>query len=69
MRPGQVHRLTREDVVILTHKNEGRESTATMVYDKSEYLDVKWALLSEWQTYVETGYQMYMQQKEMRIAA
>lgn len=49
--------LTRADVEMITHANEGREGTASLVYDKSEYLAVKHAVLAEWQAWVMEGYE------------
>nr|WP_280819037.1 tyrosine-type recombinase/integrase [Tianweitania sediminis] len=49
-------RLGREDVKMITHANEGREGTASLVYDKGEYLDVKNAILTEWQDWCLEGY-------------
>lgn len=47
--------LSRKDVEMITHADEGREGTASLVYDKSEYLAVKHAVLSEWQAWVMEG--------------
>lgn len=49
--------LTRKDVEMVTHADEGREGTASLVYDKSEYLAVKHAVLAEWQAWVMEGYE------------
>ena len=49
--------LTRADIEMITHADEGREGTASLVYDKSEYLDTKNAILAEWQAWIMEGYE------------
>jgi hypothetical protein len=61
--------LTRDDIDMITHKDEGRETTATLIYDKSEYLDVKLAILTEWETYVVDGLNMWLNEKARKLAA
>ena len=61
--------LTRADVEMITHANEGREGTASLVYDKSEYLAVKHAVLSEWQAWVMEGYERVAARTETGKAA
>ena len=53
---------------MITHLDEGRETTATLVYDKNEYLDVKLAILTEWQDYVVEGLNLWLAAKSMRNA-
>jgi integrase len=48
-------RLTREDVEMITHADEGRDSTATSVYDQHEYLDVKLRILEAFETWCLEG--------------
>jgi hypothetical protein len=50
--------LRPEDVEMITHESEGRKGTASAVYDKSEYLDVKAAILKEWEAWCLEGYRM-----------
>lgn len=47
-----------EDVEMITHESEGRKGTASTVYDKSEYLDVKAAILKEWEAWCLEGYRL-----------
>jgi len=58
-----------EEVEMITHKNEGRESVAQLVYDKNSYLDVKLEILTWWQEYVLEGHRMYLVSQEMKKAA
>lgn len=58
-----------EEVEMITHKNEGRESVAQLVYDKNSYLDVKLEILTWWQEYVLEGHRMYLASQEMKKAA
>lgn len=60
--------LTKDDIQMITHMDEGRETTATLVYDKNEYLDVKLAILTEWQEYVVEGLNLWLTAKSMRNA-
>lgn len=60
--------LTKDDIQMITHLDEGRETTATLVYDKNEYLDVKLAILTEWQDYVVEGLNLWLAAKSMRNA-
>ncbi|NKL86990.1 hypothetical protein [Rhizobium leguminosarum] len=55
--------LTKDDIEMITHSDEGRETTATLVYDKNEYLDVKLAILTEWEQYVLEGLGMWQHVK------
>jgi integrase len=50
-------RLMPEDIEMITHANEGRRSTASSVYDRSEYLDVKFAILEEWESICMAAYE------------
>ncbi|MCZ7890468.1 tyrosine-type recombinase/integrase [Agrobacterium salinitolerans] len=52
-------RLSFRDIEIITHANEGKEGTASLIYDRSQALDVKEILLKEWQDYLMEGYRMY----------
>ncbi|MGO7323741.1 hypothetical protein ACCS95_33615 [Rhizobium ruizarguesonis] len=52
--------LDRGDTKIITHRNEGRDETATAVYDKNEYLDLKYAILCNWEEYVMRCYSDYV---------
>ncbi|KAB1086194.1 tyrosine-type recombinase/integrase [Neorhizobium galegae] len=52
-------RLQFRDIEIITHANEGKEGTASLIYDRSQALDVKEILLSEWREYLLEGYRMY----------
>lgn len=52
-------RLAFKDIEIITHANEGKEGTASLIYDRSQALDVKEILLKEWQDYLMDGYRMY----------
>lgn len=49
-------RLTADDVQIITHENEGRKTTASLVYDKNAYLDVKYKILEFWEQWCLEGY-------------
>jgi len=51
---------SKADTAIITHKNEGRDATASAVYDKNEYLDTKYAILCEWEDYVMQCYKAYL---------
>jgi len=53
-------KLKNDDTVIITHKNEGRDVTASAVYDKNEYLDTKYAIMCEWENYVMECYTNYV---------
>lgn len=50
-------RLSPSDVQMITHANEGRRSTASSVYDRNEYLDVKLAILEEWENICMAAYE------------
>jgi len=54
--------LIGDDVQMITHVNEGRDTTSAEIYDKNAYLDVKLAILKAWEDYCMEGYTMYMQQ-------
>lgn len=56
--------LTKDDIQMITHHDEGRETTASLVYDQNEYLDVKLAILTEWQNYVLEGLGLWHQERE-----
>ncbi len=60
--------LSPDDVEMITHADEGRETTAAQVYDLNDYLDVKFAVLKRWEDYCMEGYTLYMQQM-MKMAA
>lgn len=45
-----------EDVDRITHRNEGRSSTASAVYDKNAYLDAKLQILNFWEQWCLEGY-------------
>lgn len=51
-------RLGRGDVRIITHADEGREGTASLVYDHSDYLDVKLSILQRWEQWCLEGREM-----------
>jgi integrase len=55
--------LERKDVEMITHADEGREGTASQIYDKSQYLDVKYAILQGWQEWVMEGYAMVLKKR------
>ncbi len=61
--------LNPDDVQMITHADEGRETTAAAVYDLNEYLDVKFAILKRWEDYCMEGYTLYMQQHQTALAA
>jgi len=50
------NRLKNSDIKIITHANEGRDTTASAVYDKNEYLDIKYKILEEWEQWCLKGY-------------
>jgi len=50
------NRLTKNDIKMITHANEGRDTTATSVYDKNEYLDIKYKILCEWEQFCLEAY-------------
>lgn len=52
--------FSKDDTAIITHKNEGRDITASAVYDKNQYLDTKYAILCEWEDYVMKCYNDYV---------
>lgn len=56
--------LTPDDIKMITHVNEGRADVASSVYDLNDYLDVKHAILTAWETYVMEGYRMYVESLE-----
>lgn len=58
-----------ENVDMITHRNEGRESVAQIVYDKNAYLDVKLEILTWWQEWVLEGHRMYLASMDMKKAA
>lgn len=58
-----------EEVTMITHKNEGRESVAQLVYDKNSYLDVKLEILTWWQEHVLEGHRLYLASRDMKKAA
>ncbi|PRA88062.1 hypothetical protein CQ054_06665 [Ochrobactrum sp. MYb29] len=58
------NRLTKDDIKMITHANEGRETTATAVYDKNEYLDIKYKILCEWEQFCLKAY--YKAREKMR---
>lgn len=58
--------LTTVDIEMITHSDEGRENTASLVYDKNEYLDVKLAILTEWEQYVVDGLGLWHDAKATR---
>ena len=45
--------LTENDIRFITHLDEGKTSTASVTYDKSEYLDVKQEILATWEAYIK----------------
>jgi integrase len=49
-------RLTEKDIEMITHMDEGREGTASQVYDLNPHLDVKFEVLTEWEQWVLEGY-------------
>lgn len=49
-------RLRKKDIQIITHVDEGRDTTASAVYDKNSYLDTKYKILEEWQLWCMEGY-------------
>lgn len=49
-------RLTGHDVQMITHENEGRKTTVSLVYDKNAYLDVKYEILNFWDQWCLDGY-------------
>lgn len=49
-------RLESKDIELITHLDEGREGTASQVYDLNPYLEIKWGVLSEWEQWVLEGY-------------
>lgn len=48
--------LTEKHIEMITHLDEGREGTASQVYDLNPHLGIKWAILSEWEQWVLEGY-------------
>jgi hypothetical protein len=63
------HEMLAEEVAMITHKNEGRESVSQLVYDKNSYLDVKLEILIWWQEWVLEGHRMYLASKNLKKAA
>jgi hypothetical protein len=61
--------LTSDDVRMITHANEGRDTTAAERYDLNDYLNVKLAILQRWEDYCMEGYTMFMQQFEQQSKA
>lgn len=61
--------LNSDDIKMITHVNEGREGSAALAYDKNQYLDVKLAILTEWERYCMEGYTLYMAQLDAKKAA
>lgn len=53
--------LTRGQIRIITHADEGREGTASQVYDHSDYLDVKLAILQRWEQWCLDGLKMILE--------
>lgn len=58
-----------DEVEMITHANEGRESVSQLVYDRNTYLDVKMEILTFWQDYVMEGYRLFCQQLDVKAAA
>lgn len=65
----QGRKLSPDEVVIITHLNEGRNSVSEKVYDRNAYLDVKLEILTWWEQYVMDGYAMYLASLELKKAA
>lgn len=61
--------LNKDDIQMITHWNEGREDTASSIYDLNDYLDVKHAILTAWETYVMEGYRMYTESLHPQMIA
>lgn len=59
-------RLTANDIKIITHEDEGRDTTASAVYDKNEYLDTKYSILCEWEKWCFEGLELV--KNDMRYA-
>ncbi|MGQ5718871.1 tyrosine-type recombinase/integrase [Pseudochrobactrum asaccharolyticum] len=53
-----------EDVDRITHRNEGRSSTASAVYDKNAYLDAKLQILEFWEQWCLEGYHRVKEKME-----
>lgn len=53
--------LTEKHIEMITHLDEGREGTASQVYDQNPYLEIKWGVLSEWEQWVLEGYERVRQ--------
>lgn len=55
--------LSDRDISMITHADEGKRDTASLVYDKSERLDVKLKILSEWEKFCFDGYEMIRKER------
>lgn len=60
-------RLGEKDIEMITHEDEGREGSAWRIYNLDPYLDVKFAILSEWEHFVMEG--LHKARLKMGIAA
>ena len=58
-------RLKKSDISMITHANEGRNTTASAVYDKNEYLDTKYKILEEWEQWCLEGYYRIKNKKKV----
>lgn len=60
--------LESKDIAIITHANEGRDTTATMVYDQNPYLPIKMHVLQEWEQWCLEGYYRIKAEREAAAA-
>lgn len=51
--------LVEDDIEMITHADEGRDRTSSLVYDRNQYLDVKLKILGDWADYIWKGYEAY----------
>lgn len=51
-------RLGEKDIEMITHEDEGRQGSAWRIYNLNPYLEVKHAILSEWEQFVLEGLDM-----------
>lgn len=51
-------RLAPKDIKMITHDDEGRDTTASAVYDKNECLDTKYSILCEWEKWCFEGLEL-----------
>lgn len=53
----RLHNFESKDATdLITHADEGAETTSELIYDIDEHLQEKWRIIRAWQSFVSTGY-------------